>query len=91
MLNDFLTLAAGVGAIMLVSWLWEYFGWFATVTPEKKKLILFGMSAGVAVLAFVVKTYVPANILEQIAPYFVLIASIFTNLFSGEVFHKSTK
>ena len=90
-LKDFLTLLSGVGAIAAISWLWEYFGWFPTLDEKKKKLVLFGFAVLVAIVAFAVKTFVPADILAQISPIFAIIAAIFVNLFAGEAFHKVTK
>jgi hypothetical protein len=90
-LGDFLTFLGGVGAIVAISWLWEYFNWWPNMTPDRKKLVLFGFSALVAVVALVVKTYVPANVLEMIAPYFLMVSTIFGYLFTGAAFHKVTK
>lgn len=90
-LNDFLIYLAGVGAIAAISWLWEYFGWFADMEAKNKKLVLFGFSAVVALGAYAVQVYVPSAILDQIAPFFLIVSSIFVYLFVGDGFHKVTK
>ena len=91
MLNDFLVYLSGVGVIAAVSWLWEYFDWFPTMEVKNKKLLLFGISAIVALSAYAVQTYVPVDIINQIAPFFSIIAVLFINLFAAESFHAVTK
>jgi hypothetical protein len=90
-INDFLVYLSGVGVIVAVSWLWEFFGWFPNAEPKSKKLILFGISVAVALSAYAVKTYVPVDVINQIAPFFGIVALIFVNLFAGEGFHQVTK
>jgi len=90
-LNDFLTFAAGVGAVAIVSWLWEYFGWFANVEPKQKQLIFFGFCAVIALGTYAIKMFVPGEVLAMIEPFFVILASIFAYLFLGNSFHAVTK
>lgn len=90
-LNDFLVYLGGVGAVAAISWLFEYFGWFQNTEPKKKQLIFFGSCVVVALGAYCIKTYVPAEVLAQIAPFFQIVAVIFSYLFLGEFFHEKTK
>lgn len=90
-LQEFLVWLSGVGAVALVSWLFERFKWFQNADPQKKQMIFFGVCAAVAVSAQCVNLYVPVEVLNQIAPYFATIASIFIYLFLGEQFHAATK
>jgi drug/metabolite transporter (DMT)-like permease len=90
-LSDFLVLLSGVGVIAAVSWVIEYFGWFQSLEAKKKQLFFFVICVVVALAAYCIKTFVPVDVLEQIAPFFELVAAIFAYLFLGEKFHASTK
>jgi len=90
-INNALVYLSGVGVIVAISWLWDYFNWFPNAEPKNKKLILFGISVVVALSAYAIKTYVPVEIINQAGPFFGIIALIFANLFIGEGFHQVTK
>jgi FtsH-binding integral membrane protein len=91
LLKDFLTFVAGVGVVAAVSWVWEYFGWGADMEPKKKQMLLFLVCAVVALGAYCVTVFVPQSVLEQVAPFFAVIASVFSYLFLGSGFHAVTK
>ena len=90
-LSDFLVLLGGVGVVAAVSWVFEYFAWFQNTEPKTKQLIFFITCVVIAIGAYCIKTFVPVEILNQIAPFFELIAAIFAYLFLGEKFHSTTK
>jgi len=90
-LNDFLVLLGGVGVVAAVSWVFEYFAWFQNTEPKKKQLIFFGTCVLIALAAYCIQAFVPAEMLKAIAPFFEIIAVIFSYLFLGEKFHTSTK
>lgn len=91
LLKDFLTFLGGVGVVAAVSWVWDYFGWGATMDAKKKQMIFFGVCVVVALLAYCVTVFVPASTLDQIAPFFAVVATIFAYLFLGSNFHQVTK
>jgi len=91
LLKDFLTFVAGVGVVAAVSWVWEYFGWGADMEPKKKQMLMFLVCVVVALGAYSVNVFVPANILEQVAPFFAVVATVFSYFFLGAGFHSVTK
>ena len=90
-LMDVLVWAQGIGVVLAVSWVADYFGWFINVAPKMKKLIFFGISAGVAIASMLVVNFVPANIIEIVTPYFNAIIAIFIYVFISDGFHAVTK
>jgi hypothetical protein len=91
-LNDFLSwLVYSGGSIIAVSWVLEQVNWYKEQSPQLKKWVFFGLSAVVSVTALLVVNFVPAQVLQAIAPYFAAIAITFVNVFLGEVFHTATK
>jgi len=90
-LQDFLVYLSGAGVIAAVSWLFEYFGLFQNLEAKKKQLIFFGVCVAGALGAYSVATYVPAEVLNQVAPFFGIVAGIFSYLFIGNGFHAVTK
>lgn len=92
-LNDFLMLllTAG-GAAAVASWILERMKWYkAIVDPENKRWVFFGVCVVLAVGAFCVISFVPGAVLLAIAPYFALVASVFTSVFLGTSFHNTDK
>lgn len=92
-LNDFLTLllTAG-GAATVASWVLERMKWYRNIEdPENKRWVFFGVCVVLAIGAFCVITFVPAAVLLAIAPYFAILASVFTSVFLGTSFHNTDK
>jgi hypothetical protein len=90
--NSFLQwLIGGGGSIMAVSWILERTKWFQALNSDQKDYTIFGLSAVVGCGALAIVTYVPAYILAEIAPYFLILASIFTTVFIVKVFHSTDK
>ena len=88
-LFDFLLwLASSAGASMVASFVLERLAWYQGKQSEQKKWIFFASASLVSVGAFCVITYVPMNVLEAVAPFFALVASVFVSVFSGQVFHQ---
>jgi hypothetical protein len=84
-------LANSGGSIVAVSWLLEQFSWWQGLEAQMKKLLFFGFSLLVSVAAYAVLTYVPAEVLKLIEPYFLIAYVTFTTVFLGEGFHKVNK
>jgi membrane protease YdiL (CAAX protease family) len=90
-LQQVLVWLASGGAVIALSWLVEFFGWFQAMEPKKKQITFFIICAVVGVLAQLGITYIPANVFDIIAPYFGVVAGIFGLIFLGSEFHAKTK
>jgi hypothetical protein len=90
-LNEFLVWLAGIGSVLAISWLFEYFKLFQNLEPQKKQLVFFVVCSIVAVGAQYVNANLSAKVIEQIAPYFKVIFAVFGYLFLGDKFHETTK
>ena len=91
-INAFLlwVLNAG-GAAAIVSFILERIPSYTDLTAEAKRWIFFGASFVVSIAAYAVLTYVPADVIAQIAPFFALLYATFIANFSGTVFHSVDK
>ena len=92
-LMDFLTLliTAG-GAALVASWVLERMKWYkAIVDPENKRWVFFGACVVLSLGAYCVITFVPSYILLAIAPYFAIVAAVFSSVFFGSAFHDKDK
>lgn len=90
-LNEFLIwLAAGGGAVG-ASWVLEQFAWFQKLEAIKKQYVFFASCVALSLGAFAVQTYVPAGVLEQLSPWFAVIATTFVGIFGGSLYHRSAK
>jgi hypothetical protein len=90
--NSFLQwLIGGGGSILAVSWILERLKWFQELTSDQRDYAIFGSSVIVGCGALAVVTYVPVVILTAIAPYFLIIASVFTTVFIAKAFHSADK
>ena len=86
-LNNFLVRLMGGGAVIAVSWIFEQFAWFQQISPNLKQWLMFVLSALVGVGALYVTTSVPKEVLDAIAPYFAIIASVFGMIFLNQIAH----
>lgn len=85
--NEILTYLASGGAVVVISWLFERWAWFQTLTSGKKEVLftlaIFLMSAG----AYATTTYVAPTVLAQIAPWFMLFVGAVGAGVLGKGFH----
>lgn len=79
------------GSGTVVSFVFEQIEWFQSLSEKGRKWVSFVGMALLGVVSHLVLTYVPQDILLSIAPYFVITASAFVSVFSGQLFHKFTK
>ena len=84
-------LSVGGGGAIASSWIWERIPWFQALEASYKQLVYFASCVILSVLAFLVQTYVPAETLTQLAPYFLIVASSFSTVFLGTNFHRASK
>jgi hypothetical protein len=92
-LMDFLTLliTAG-GAAAVASWVLERIPKYANMAnPSDKQWIYFGVCAVLALGAYCVITFVSPAVLQAIAPFFAIVASVFSSVFLGTAFHSNDK
>jgi hypothetical protein len=91
-LNQFLVwLFGGGGAIVAVSFVAERIPQFQALTSQVKQIVMFVACALVSCGAYAVVTFVPANIMSQIVPWFGIVASTFVTLFVSKNFHQVDK
>ena len=90
-LNQFLVWLFGGGAIIVVSWVLEQVPWYQGLQPQVKQFTFFGFSLVVALGAYAVQTYVPADTLTLLAPWFAIASATFIAIYLGSTFHTATK
>lgn len=87
-LVKFLIWIIGGGSVVAFSWIMEQLTWFQNLPPEKKRWITFGGSTVLALAAWAVNKYVPAETLAVLAEPFTIIASIFVMVLLNQYAHK---
>lgn len=90
-LREFLVWFSGVGSVLAVSWLIEFFGLFESMKPKTKQMVFVVICVVVGVGAKLVLDFVPMETIELVAPYFAIVAAIFSYIFLGTEFHDKTK
>ena len=91
-LNEFLLwLGSASGASGVASFILERIPAFHKLASEAKQWVYFFVCLVLSVGSYSIITYVPADILEQIAPFFALVAAVFASVFLGSVFHQYDK
>lgn len=77
-IQEFLSFVASpVGAVIVgavVSMYLERWQWYNAQGDETKRLIAYGLTAFVAIAAYVLVTYVPPSFWQSLAPYWVIAA-----------------
>jgi len=92
MFEDFLRwLLTSAGSIAAVSWILERSKWFQSLISETKDYVIFGASALIGISAQLALTYLPADFITTVTPYFAIVASVFGTVFLGKAFHKVDK
>ena len=87
-ITDFLSWLMGGGFLMAASWLLERFPKYVALEAKIKEWIFFGVATLLGVGSYAFSQYVPAGIIESMEPYFVIIASVFSYVFVGKIFHQ---
>jgi hypothetical protein len=91
-LNEFLIwMASSGGNVSIASWIFERIPAFQALQSNAKQMIFFATSFLLALISYLVLTYVPAQVLEQLAPIFSLVYVTFSTLFVGSLFHQIDK
>jgi hypothetical protein len=85
----FTWLAGGVGSSIVVSWLFSKWPWYNAQSSNFKKYGFAVACALVSLAGYAVMTFVPADILTMLQPYFAIIAVAFSGLFAGNSFYQA--
>ena len=86
-----LTWLGGAGCVIAASWILERIPKYNALAPNVKMWIFFGVASVLGIGAYSIATYVPAQVLEQLAPFFGIVAAVFSYIFLGATFHKADK
>jgi uncharacterized membrane protein YfcA len=87
---QFLTwLAGGVGSSIAVSWFFSKWSWYNKQSANFKKYSFAVACALVSLAGYAVLTFVPAETLSLLQPYFAIIAVAFGGLFAGNSFYQT--
>ena len=88
MITEVLVYLIGGGSVVWMSWIAEQSAWFQALGSEAKKWLMFGGSALIGGLALAVNTYVPAEVLTQLQPWFAIVAYAFGYVFLNQLGHR---
>lgn len=89
---EFLTwLFSGVGAIAVISYIAERSKWFNDLDTETKKTYKAVASTLVALAAYALSVYVPAEVWVVLDPYWKVIVAVISLNYGVEVFHAFDK
>ena len=73
-LGQFLTWIGSNAAIgMVTSWIMANWCWFQNRPAGQKTLILYGVAVGMGVISRLAVTYVPAGIVTDLQPYYLIL------------------
>ena len=79
------------GSILIGSWILERIPAFVSALSDVKKLIAIAVSVALALGFYALLVYVPANIMELLAPWFTVAAGTVILYSGGQVVHRLTK
>lgn len=87
-LTQFITwLASSAGASAVAAFLLERLPVFQAQPPARKPWIVYLVSVALALTAYAVQTYVPAEALAQLAPVFAIIAALTVPFVATQLAH----
>lgn len=87
-LHDFLVwLASSGGASVALAFITERISAFQSLSPNQKQLVHLGGSLALALAAWAIMTYVPADTLTQLVPAFQIVAGVVGTWIAGQLAH----
>lgn len=86
-LLDFLFWLTGIGSVVALSWVSEQLEWFQALAPDKKKLFQMVGSSVIGIAALAIRMYAPAEILQQLEPFFSVLVTVFTFVYLNQMAH----
>ena len=90
-ITDFLVWLAGGGCVIAASWILGKFVWYNKLVDNIKQLIFFLVAVIFGGGAYAVTQYVSAATLAAIAPYFLIVVSVFSYVFLNKLYTRLTK
>lgn len=88
--TQFLTwLATSGGAAVALAFVTERLSAFQKLTPQNKQLVHFIGPIAISLVAYAVLTYVPPEVLAQIAPWFQIVYVAAGSWIAGQIGHKA--
>jgi len=90
-INTFLVWLAGGGCVIAASWILERWEKYKELASNTKMLIFFGVASALGIGSYLVGAYVPQETIAAIAPYFLIVTSVFSYVFLGTAFHRVDK
>ncbi len=89
-LTDFLIwLTSAAGASAALSFIAERVPAFQRLSPAHKSLFHLAGSVALALAAYAILTYVPPDVLAQIAPVFQIVAAVVGSWLANQVAHRA--
>lgn len=89
-LPEFLTwLASAAGATVALSFVAERIPAFQALAPEVKSYVMLGGSVALALVAYAVLAFVPAETLAQLAPWFQVVYGVVGAWIANQMAHKA--
>lgn len=86
-LKDFLVMLAGGGAAVAFSFIVERIEAWHKLSAGARQWISFGGSSVLALGALAIVTYVPADVLTALGPWFAVVAGTFVAFFMNQAAH----
>jgi hypothetical protein len=84
----FVWLASGLGSSFVVSYFAERWMWFQSLESEQRKIwSTFGASV-LAILSYLVYTFVPAEFWVMLSPYWQIVVGVITVNYGTRIFHE---
>lgn len=87
-LQDFLVWLSTGGALIAASWLLGQIPGYDALSEKLRQWIFFGLSLVFAGGAVAINTYVSADVLAKIAPWFLIVAFVFSAIFIQKAYMK---
>ena len=94
-INDFLQMLAGPAgwvalggffSVVLAKWTW-----FNTQSSSIKQALVIALSVVVSALSHVIFTYTPVEVMQALAPYWVILYGVIATYTSSQVMHRLKK
>jgi hypothetical protein len=83
-ISSFLVWLAGGGSLVAASWVLGQFSWYSNMIEKTKKFVFFGLAVLFGGGSYAVSQYVPVATLSAIAPYFLIVAFVFSAVFLNQ-------
>jgi hypothetical protein len=85
-ISDFLVWLAGGGSIVAASWVLGQIPWYQTLAEKVKQYVFFFIAVLFGGGSFAITQYVSVDVLNSIAPYFLIVAFVFGAVFLNQTY-----